>query len=297
MAAANTARFIAALPESTRAWGILAVNPWSFQGGHPLQGKTWIAEADGARPSQRLIHNSGPAPTVPRSRSRPAHHVVIEACDRLGMVVILQCFYFGQDTVFRDEDAHPPGRGRGGGSRVRCGYTNVIIEIANEVMLGHYHHEISPARVAELIERARRGAIRTARRAPVSTPRGPEQPQAVDRRGDRSRLFRLGLCVHPRRRRHRPRRGGTLTLVARKIATSGARPWHRGARGRSSGTSSTCVTVEAAVSRQGVCRPPLTPYLQTMGRPRGVWETRHSGSSVVQRVDWRRRYRSYHREG
>jgi hypothetical protein len=36
------------------------------------------------------------------------------------------------------------------------GYQNVIIEIANEVMMGHYHHDIlEPGRVVELVHRAR----------------------------------------------------------------------------------------------------------------------------------------------
>jgi hypothetical protein len=39
------------------------------------------------------------------------------------------------------------------------GYGNVIIEIANEVMEGHYHHAIlKPGRVSELIRRARERA-------------------------------------------------------------------------------------------------------------------------------------------
>jgi len=94
---------------------------------------------------------------------------VIEACDQLGMVVILQLFYFGQDTVFETWVECEAYRNH---ENQICsavdhavdyvctnGYRNVIIEIANEVMEGHYHHAIlKPGRVAELIHRVRERA-------------------------------------------------------------------------------------------------------------------------------------------
>jgi len=157
---ANTQRFIQALP-SYRAWGILAVN-LNFQGGHPLQQKTWISEGKGsagARPNghRDFYHNSGfhadgsiDENYVQRIRA------VIEACDGLGIVVILQLFYFGQDTVFPNEDAIRTAVDNAVDFVINRGYRNVLIEIANEVMKGHYHHEIlKPGRVVELIERVR----------------------------------------------------------------------------------------------------------------------------------------------
>src|SRR5262249_12821629 len=57
---------------------------------------------------------------------------VIEACDRAGLVVILGCFYQRQDQVLADEAAV-----RAGGVNVASwirdrGYSNVVLEIANE---------------------------------------------------------------------------------------------------------------------------------------------------------------------
>ena len=108
-ASANSQRFTQALPEY-RAWGILAVN-LNFQGGHPLLGKTWIAEGKGSAGARRnghrdFYHNSGFRADGSIDENYAGRiGSVIEACDRLGMVVILQIFYFGQDTVFPNEDA------------------------------------------------------------------------------------------------------------------------------------------------------------------------------------------------
>ena len=162
-ALANTERYVKALPEYHKH-GILAVN-LNFQGGHPLNGKPWIEEGHGsagARPNghRDFYHNSGfRADGSMDERYAARISSVVEACDRLGMAVILQLFYFGQDTVF------------GGEAKVRAavdqaadyvcgkGYSNVIVEIANEVMAGHYHYEVlKPWRVRELVIRARERA-------------------------------------------------------------------------------------------------------------------------------------------
>ncbi len=159
----NTDRFIGALHEY-RDWGILAIN-LSFQGGHPLQTKLWIPEGRGSagkRPNghRDFYHNSGfrsdgsiDAGYAQRISS------TIETCDRLGMAVILQLFYFGQDTVFPDEDAIRSAVDSGVDFICRRGYRNVVLEVANEVMEGHYHHDIlKPGRVTELIHQARERA-------------------------------------------------------------------------------------------------------------------------------------------
>ena len=80
---------------------------------------------------------------------------IIEACDGLGMVVILGYFYFGQDERLVDEGAVC--RAVGGATRwvLERGYGNVLIEVNNEANIRRYEHEIlQPHRVAELIERA-----------------------------------------------------------------------------------------------------------------------------------------------
>ena len=159
-AEANTRRYIEGL-SAYRNHGVLAVN-LSFQGGHPLNGKPWIEEGKGSagrRPNghRDFYHNSG----FDADGSIDAGHkqrisAIIEACDRLGMAVILQLFYFGQDRVFEDEESICSAVDRAVDYVCGEGYDNVIIEIANEVMEGHYHHAIlKPGRVSELIHRAR----------------------------------------------------------------------------------------------------------------------------------------------
>lgn len=160
---ANTERYIKALPEY-HEHGILAVN-LNFQGGHPLNGKPWIKEGQGsagARPNghRDFYYNSGfGADGVTDNDYAKRVSAIIEACDRLGMVVILQLFYFGQDTVFDHEDQIRSAVDHAIDYICANGYRNVIIEIANEVMAGHYHHDIlKPGRVVELIHRARQRA-------------------------------------------------------------------------------------------------------------------------------------------
>ncbi len=161
---ANTERFISAL-DDYKAHGILAVN-LNFQGGHPIMGKTDIPEgrgSAGARPNghRDFYHNSAFSPdgaVDPNYAKRIGD--IIEACDRRGMVVILQFFYFGQDTAFADEQGILAAIDSGVDFVCERGYRNVLIEIANETMGGHYHHPIlKPARTAELIARARRRGL------------------------------------------------------------------------------------------------------------------------------------------
>ena len=159
----NTQRFIQALPEYL-AWGILAVN-LNFQGGHPLISKPWIPEAQGSAGSPEnghrdYYHNSGFLPDGSIDENYAERIAsVIEACDSLGMAVILQLFYFGQDTVFPDADAIRAAADNAVDFVCSRGYRNVLIEIANEVMQGHYHHEIlKPGKVVELIHRVRERA-------------------------------------------------------------------------------------------------------------------------------------------
>ncbi|MCK4624231.1 MAG: hypothetical protein KAV00_02900 [Phycisphaerae bacterium] len=173
---ANTERFIAAL-EQYKAYGILAVN-LNFQGGHPLMSKKdEIPEGKGSagsRPNghRDFYHNSAfdsDGAIDPNYAKRIGD--VIEACDRLGMVTILQMFYFGQDTVFEDEQGIITAVDNGVDFVCERGYQNVLIEIANETMQGHYHHPIlKPGRTAELISRARkRGLEKHDRKLFVST--------------------------------------------------------------------------------------------------------------------------------
>ena len=160
---ANTLRFIHALSQY-REHGVLAVN-LCLQGGHPLNGKPWIEEGHGSagrRPNghRDFYHNSA----FNADGSLDATYVervaeVIEACDGLGMAVILQLFYFGQDPVFDSEADVLNAADCAVDWICEQGYQNVIVEIANEVMQGHFHHDIlKPGRVVELVHCVQNGA-------------------------------------------------------------------------------------------------------------------------------------------
>ncbi|CAN5905685.1 hypothetical protein BH23PLA1_BH23PLA1_09810 [soil metagenome] len=85
---------------------------------------------------------------------------VIEACDRLGAVVILGLFYQRQDQVLQDEEAVRDGVVQAVHWVQRQGYTNVVIEIANEFDHRGFDHPIlrTPEGMAELIRLARQQA-------------------------------------------------------------------------------------------------------------------------------------------
>jgi hypothetical protein len=78
---------------------------------------------------------------------------VIEACDEHGTAVILGCYYQRQDQILKDEDAVR----RGVVNVVQWlrdqGYTNVVLEIANEYPHNGFNHQLlrSPKGEAELI--------------------------------------------------------------------------------------------------------------------------------------------------
>src|SRR5262249_2137861 len=78
---------------------------------------------------------------------------VIEACDRNGAAVILGCYYQRQDQILRDEKAVRSGVvnvARWLGNR---GYTNVLLEIANEFPHSGFDHRIlrTPAGQVQLL--------------------------------------------------------------------------------------------------------------------------------------------------
>jgi len=277
---ANTERFVQALPEY-RAHGILAVN-LNVQGGHPLNGKPWIAEGHGsagARPNghRDFYHNSGfnADGSIDAVYARRIS-AVVEACDRLGMVVLLQLFYFGQDTVFAGE--------KGVRAAVDCavdyvctsGYRNVIVEIANEVMAGHYHHSVlKPGRVAALIRRARRRArYRHGRPLFVSTSEaallnpGQWTPQETDAVFEACDL----ILVHGGDNVETGRVGDASDLV-RKVEFLRARPWYVNAPRPIATNEAHGEQAFDALLRRGVSFGLHSTVFQTMYPPRwGVWE-------------------------
>lgn len=138
---ANTAEFIAATADYV-AHGVRAFTI-GLQGGFPgYEGAVNSAFApDGSLRPEYL--------------NRVAR--VIEACDRHGAVVILGCYYQRQDQILRDEAAVRAGvvnvvrwlRARG--------YSNVLLEIANEYPHRGFDHRVlrSAKGETELIELAR----------------------------------------------------------------------------------------------------------------------------------------------
>lgn len=137
----NTREFIAAMP-SWLEHGMLAFTI-NFQGGSP-EGYS----------RQQPWHNSAfEADGSLRDDYAGRMKRIIDEADRLGMVVILGYFYFGQDQRLEDEAAVIRAVENATDFVTDNAYTNVIIEIGNEVNLGAYRHEIIKVeRCPELIE-------------------------------------------------------------------------------------------------------------------------------------------------
>ena len=140
----NTSEFVAAMPE-WRAHGLLGIT-LNLQGGSP-EGYS----------KEQPWHNSS---FREDGTLRPGYMMrlerILDRADELGMVVILGLFYFGQDERLRDEGAVLAGLDHALDWVTEQGYRNVIIEVANETNVRYDHAILKPARVHELIERARR---------------------------------------------------------------------------------------------------------------------------------------------
>ncbi|MHB8864590.1 MAG: nucleoside hydrolase-like domain-containing protein [Pirellulaceae bacterium] len=85
---------------------------------------------------------------------------VIEACDRSGAVVILGCYYQRQDQVLKDEAAVRAGIVNVAKWVTERGFTDVVLEIANEYAHAGFDHTIlkSATGEAELIALAKKTA-------------------------------------------------------------------------------------------------------------------------------------------
>ncbi len=144
----NTKEFIAAMVE-WRRHGLDAVT-LNLQGGSPQgysKDQPWDNSAFAADGSLR------PAYMARLGR-------VLDRADTLGMVVILGYFYFGQDERLADEAEVIRGTRAATDWILAQGYTNVLVEVANECDVPRYDHAIlTPTRIHELIE-----LVRTTRR-------------------------------------------------------------------------------------------------------------------------------------
>ncbi len=141
---ANTAAFLKVLPEYV-ACGVRGIT-LCLQGGHvgyegPLNS---AFEPDGTLRADYLERVGK----------------VIEACDRQGVAVILGCYYQRQDQVLRDEAAVKAGVVNACRWITDRGFTNVVLEVANEFPHKGFDHQFlrSPQGEVELIRLARQAA-------------------------------------------------------------------------------------------------------------------------------------------
>lgn len=138
----NTDEFIAAMPE-WKKHGLLAFTV-NFQGGSP----------EGYSKSQPWENNAFEADGSMRAAFAERMERIVKAADRHGMVAILGIFYFGQDERLADEDAVINAVDNTVAWIKKNGFTNVIVEVANECNNKSYGHSIiKPERMGELIQR------------------------------------------------------------------------------------------------------------------------------------------------
>ena len=143
----NTDEFIAAMGE-WYAKGLLAFNI-NFQGGSP-EGYSRV------QPWENNAYESDGS-LRPAFAKRMAR--VIEKADELGMIVNLSLFYFGQDERLKDEQAVIAAVDNAVAWIKKKGYTNIILEVANESNNKAYQHAIiGQDRIHELILRVKKNA-------------------------------------------------------------------------------------------------------------------------------------------
>jgi hypothetical protein len=140
----NTREFIAAMAE-WRRHGLLGFTV-NLQGGSPegySQNQQWHNSAFESDGSLR-----------PAYLNRLAR--ILDRADELGMVAIVGYFYFGQDERLKDEAAVLRGTRDATEWLLSKGYTNVLVEVANECDVARYDHAILRApRIHELISLVR----------------------------------------------------------------------------------------------------------------------------------------------
>lgn len=152
----NCNEFIAAMPDWYAA-GLVAFT-LNCQGGSP----------EGYSKTQPWDNSAFAADGTLREDYKTRIAKVLDAADELSMVVILGLYYFGQDQRVQDEAAVQHSVDEICDWLVERQYRHVLIEIANEVDVRHYTHEIlTETRCHELIERVQQ---RTAGR--LDTPEG-----------------------------------------------------------------------------------------------------------------------------
>jgi hypothetical protein len=155
----NTKEFIKAMPQ-WKKHGLLAFTI-NLQGGSPegySKDQPWYNSA---------IDENGEL----RSNYMNRLEKILDQADRLGMVVILGLFYFGQDERIKDEAAVIKAVDNAVNWLSTRNYRHVLIEINNECNIRYDHAILQPERVHELIERVK-NTTSNGRRFLVSTSYG-----------------------------------------------------------------------------------------------------------------------------
>lgn len=137
--AANTAEFISWLP-TYHSFGMLACTIGLQGGGIGNSMTAGNASAFNHDGTARLKGGTFTSPGVSSWWFRLQQ--VIEAMDELGMVCILNIFYFGQDHHLHDDDAVREAVRETGRFLAANEYRNVIVDIANEFGGDQYDHDI-----------------------------------------------------------------------------------------------------------------------------------------------------------
>ena len=136
----NTAEFIEMMPV-WRAAGMLGFTI-NLQGGSP----------EGYSDTQPWDNSAYAPDGTPRPDYLQRLERILNTADDLGMVAMLGLFYFGQDNRLENETAVIHAVEAVTDWLIEKGYRNVLVEIANEVDVGHYTHDIIKAeRCHELI--------------------------------------------------------------------------------------------------------------------------------------------------
>jgi hypothetical protein len=139
----NVNEFVAAMPV-WRKHGLLAVTV-NFQGGSPegySKGQPWLNSAFEPDGTMRAAY---------QERMKK----ILDQADRLGMVVIVGFFYFGQDERLADEAAVIKAVDNATLWLLKGGWRNVLVEINNECDVSYDHAILKPARVHELVSRVK----------------------------------------------------------------------------------------------------------------------------------------------
>lgn len=138
----NTNEFVSAMDE-WYSYGLLAFT-LNLQGGSPLGygNRAWVNSAFDEDGNLRLAYFE-------------RLDKILKRADKLGMVVILGLFYFGQDQYLKDEAAVIQATDNAINWLFDRGYRNVLIEVCNETNVRYDHDILKASGVHQLIGRIR----------------------------------------------------------------------------------------------------------------------------------------------